>query len=575
MKLLMIFALLLAPTVATAGLNLAEPAVLMQKAQQDRISLREVLLDIELNISEMRDQPTFEKYFFMLDELSVLAVNLKLDEIYPKMTERLGLKMSGVGMRWLDVTKDSSDKLQYYVKWMDVGVLSRFLDTISYQVAFIKDRALLAVMAKNVESFLPLVDERAQGQVYLPLGFRRVIADAAIAILRNNKDLPADEVHFWIGKLVIPASMSEYLDIINQDVYSLNSENKEYGREYLNRLLLLNVQVDKLSQTAPGWLVNGVGDAIVELLIRSVRFELVIEQKLFFQGVSVLKIRSTLGLMQQWSAQEKMPSQNYADTYMNYSNIIIAHARSLGMGREVDEFSRWLGRATGPLMSRKLKVEGTYTLVNEAGEKWYFTIMHARENMLVASLGSADGVLYKKFYNIAFSAEQAMFIASEREPDTDDAMNPPVKFSVNEKGQLKLIDPYIRKGSQIYKGQKTIAYADLWATPPVTEGIQVDGAYVGTMTMADGDSMPVKVIVTSFGGYTIGRLDSPSGLTIEFNIGTKATDGILVLTSGRSANGASWFQLRGYLTPEGYKAQVVVGGRIVAPKISFLKRIND
>lgn len=577
MKLLkfMTLALLFAPVMASAGLNLVEPAELMQKAQQDRIALREVMLDIEMNLSEMRDQPTFEKYFFLLDDLGTLAVNLKLDEIYPKMTERLGLKMSGVGMRWLDVAKDSSVKLQYYVKWMDVGVLSRFLDTISYQIAFIKDRALLAVMAKNVESILLLVDERAQNQVYLPLGYRRVIADAAISILRNNKDLPSNEVSFWIGKLVIPAAISEYLDVMNQDIYGLNVTNKENGCEYLSRLLVLNVQVEKMNQTAPGWLVNGVGDAIVELLVRAVRFELVLDQKQFFQAVSILKIRSTLGLMQQWSAQDKMPSQAYAEFYMNYSNIIVAHGRELGMNREVDEFAKWLGRATGPLMSRKLNLEGTYTLTNEVGEKWYFTITHARENMLVASLGSADGALYKIFYNITYSPELAVFVASEREPDTDDAMNAPVKFSVNEKGQMKLVDPYIRKGSQNYKGQKTVTYADLWATPQATDGIQVDGAYVGTLTMADGDAIPVKVIVTSFGGYTIGRLDSPTGLTIEFNIGTKATDGILILTSGRSPHGASWFQLRGYLTPEGYNAQVIVGGRLVAPKISFLKRLKD
>lgn len=568
-------AMLFAPAVAMAGLNLSEPADLMQKAQQDRIALREVMLDLEMNLSEMRDQPTFEKYFFMLDELGVLAVRLKLDEIYPKMTERLGLKMSGVGMRWLDVTKDTPAKLQYYVKWMDIGVLSRFLDTISYQIAFIKDRALLATMAQNVESILPLVDERAQGQVYLPLGYRRVVADAAISILRNNKDLSPVEVSFWIGKLVIPAAISEYLDILNQDIYGLNSVNKEFGREYLSRLLALNGQVEKMSQAAPSWLINGIGDAVNELLIRAVRFELVLDQKQFFQAVSILKIRSTLSLMQQWSAQEKMPSQAYAEFYMSYTSILIAHARQLGMNKEVDEFAKWLGRASSPLMSRKLNLEGVYTLTNETGEKWFFTITHARENMLVASLGTATGSLYKVFYNITYSAELAIFVASEREADTDHAMNSAIKFSVNEKGQIKLVDPYIRVGSQNYTGQKTLTYADLWEKPQAVDGIQVDGTYAGTLTMADGDTMPVKVIVTSFGGYTIGRLDSPTGLTIEFSIGTKATDGVLVLTSGRNSHGASWFQLRGYLTPEGYNAQVVVGARPAAPKISFLKRIQD
>lgn len=560
---------LLLPVWAMAAINLPEPAELMQKAKQNRIALREVMLDIEMNLSEMRDQPTFEKYFYMLDDLSALSVSLKLDEIYPKMTERLGLKMTGVGMRWLDVTKDSTEKIQYYIKWMDANTLSRFLDNLSYQISFVKDQAKLAVMAKNIEASLPLIDARSENQVHILLGYRRLITDVAILILRN-KNLPAHEVTFWIGKLMMPASVSEYLEILNQDIYALNAENKDNSHEYLHRLLLLNAQVESFKDTAPGWLTNAVGDAVVELLLRAVRLEVVLNQQQFSQALSTLKIRSTLNLIQQWTVQEKVPTQVYADHYLNYSTAIVAHARKIGMTKDADEMSKWLARAAVPVMAKKLNLQGNYQLTNELGEKWFFTISYARENMLVAAIGSDSGVIFKTFYNITYSGEIASFVASEREPDSDDQMNPPIKFMVNDKGQIKLIDPYIRIGSQVFTGHKVQSFPDMWETFQGPGG-EVDGTYEGTLHLASGP-MRVKVIVTSFGGYTLGRLDSAEGLTIEFNIGTKGTDGVLILTSGRNSKGGTWFQLRGHLTPEGLNAHVVIGGKSQSPKVSFLKR---
>lgn len=567
-----LFAILFfAPWVASAALNLAEPEVLMAKAQENRIALREVLLDIEMNIPEMRDQPTFEKYFFMLDGLDSLAVSLKLDEIYPKMVSRLGLRMTGVGMRWLDVTKDSSEKLQYYVKWMESDTLARLLDNINYQLSFVKDKALLAVMAKNIESILPLVDERADGQVQLKLGYRRLISDVAIVILRNP-NLPSDEVAFWVAKLNTPASVSEYLELLNQDIYSLTAENKENGREYLNRLLILKAQVNTMKDSAPSWLGNSVADAFVELLLRSVRFELILDKQKFTEALDALTIRSTQSLMQQWSAQEKVPSANYSEYYLAYSQALVAHGRKLSMTKDTDELEKWLARAAVPILAKKLNIEGNYAITDEKGQKWYFTVAYARENMLVAAFGSDNGAIYKTFYNITYSATLGSFVASEREPDTDHQQNPPIKFNVNEKGQIKIVDPYVRVGSNTFTGQKVQNFTDLWTTFQGPVGA-VDDAYQGEIILPSGATMKIKLMVTSFDGYTIGRMDSAEGVTVDFNIGTKGTDGILILTSGRNPQG-SWMQIRGYLTPEGFKACVIVGGKAQNPKFTLLKRVN-
>lgn len=559
------------PLFAQAGLNLAEPQDLLVKAQTNRLALREVILDIEMNISEMRDQPTFEKYFFILDDLQIYSDKFRMDDFYPKLVQGLGLRMVSNGMRWLDVTKDSSDKLNYYVKWMNSDNLSRFLSAIEYQLASVKDRARLATMASNVEALLPLIDKLSQNESYLQSGFRRLATDAAVAILKDPT-LTSAEVAFWIGKINIASSLSEYVDLLTQEILNMGPDKKDAGKDYLTRLLLVNAQVYKISSTPPTWLVNGVGDSVVELLLRLVRYEVVVSTNEFSQALETLNARQVQSLAQQWMAYEKLPSQNYAALFIDYSKLIAARARKIGLNRDSEEFLKWLGRVAAPIMAQKLSLEGHYELVNEKGQKWYFTLAYARENMLIAALGNADGSVYKTFYNISYSAVSNSFVASQREPDTDHDMNPPAKFTVNEKGEITLIDIFVRDGVRTLKGHRVQSFPDMWASAKEDSTVP-DGVYAGTIVLPSGQEMNVKIYVTSFNGYTLGRYDS-SGVTVDFNIGSKGTDGVLILTSGRNL-GASWLQFRAVVTPEGLKGYAIVGARGQSPVCTFLKRIDN
>ncbi len=79
--------------------------------------------------------------------------------------------------------------------------------------------------------------------------------------------------------------------------------------------------------------------------------------------------------------------------------------------------------------------------------------------------------------------------------------------------------------------------------------------------------------MTSFNGYTLGRLDSEN-IVVDFNIGSKGTDGVLILTSGRKL-GASWLQLRGHMTEDGLQVYAIVGGRGQGPVCTLLKRTDN
>ncbi|UYL07247.1 hypothetical protein B9G69_009330 [Bdellovibrio sp. SKB1291214] len=81
-----------------------------------------------------------------------------------------------------------------------------------------------------------------------------------------------------------------------------------------------------------------------------------------------------------------------------------------------------------------------------------------------------------------------------------------------------------------------------------------------------------RVIVTAFNGYTLGRIDSKV-LTVDLNIGSKGTDGVIIMTSGRNI-GSSWVQIRANVTAYGLDAYIVVGGQGQAKTMSKLKRVS-
>lgn len=571
MKLLkqMILVALMVPALSQAALNLPEPEVLLKKASQNRSSLLDTVLALEFNIPEMRDPATFDKYFALLDRLQEMATASGLEEYYPQAVRKLGVSMSANGMRWLDLTKASPAKVSYYIKWMDADGLARFLGLVEYQVSVVKDVQLLKTMSENIEAVLPQIDQTASNLPYVQLGFRRLVSDAAVAILKTET-LNEKDVQFWLKKIKVASSFSEYLDYLNQGIYSMDRQNKASSHLYLSRLSLLAVQANNLSAVAPNWLINGIGDSTSELILRMVRLEETFKPAEFASALGTLKTRHLQGLAQQWMAQEKLPSQDYITHYLNLSRELLTSLQKAGLRKEANDLQKWLAKAAAPVMAQKLDIEGHYELRNEIGEVWYLTIAVAKENSLIAALSSANQVVFKTFYNVSFNLKKDGFVASEREPDLDEDQNPPVEFQITD-GKVQLYDPFVRTPYKQLTGKKVQAFTDLWKSA-LTNAPSADGTYEGSLFLPNGSEMKIRLIVSTFNGYTIGRIDS-DGVTIDLNIGSEGEDGVILLTSGRKV-GASWFQLRANVVDGGLKAYVIVGGKGQGTACTFLKKVR-
>lgn len=557
------------PSLSWGALNLPAPKDLLAKATQSRVALREVILDMDLNIPEMRDPATFEGYFFLLDDLQRLSIKFNLNDYYPQAVEGLGLRMAANGMRWLDVTRVTPEKTAFYVKWMDGDNLSRLLGMVEYQLESVTDKTALMNMARNIEFVLPIIDRQAASLPYVQMGFRRLLSDAAVTVLKAP-NLTVNEVEFWIAKIRLSSSAAEYMDYLNMGIYSLNSANKDMSHEYLDHVLKLTKQLNNLSETVPSWLANSVADATVELLLRMVKLEEQFYAGEFEGALASLRIRQMQSLILQWMTQEKLPGKDYVFHYLALSRVLVERARDVGLGKDADELAKWLSRAAAPILAKQQDLEGRYELYDQTGRKYFFTIATARENVLIAALGDATGAVYKPFFNVTYDVNGG-FVASEREPDLDHDQNHPVKFEMDSDGVLTVVDLFSRRSTYILKGKKVKNLPDVWSTA-LPNAPRADGFYEGNLTFPDGQIRKVRVIVTSFNGYTLGRLDSEDGLTVDFNIGSRGNDGTLLLTSGRSSGG-TWVQLRANVTTEGLMTYVLIGARHETPKPSLLKRV--
>lgn len=568
MKNLIIAYFLLFTQLANAELKLESPDVLLQKASVDLSGLRDVILDLEFNIQEIRDPITFDKYFYIVDDLLQVGIQHQIDLMYPNAVQNLGLHMVAHGMRWIDATKDNPEKMLYYVQWMESDTLARFLALIEFQIHGVKDPARLTMLAKNIEAIIPVTDKKGETLPYVVLGFRRLVSDAAVAMLKTQ-EMSLEESKRWIGKIRLSSSLAEYVDFLNQKIFSVNSTNKDLSHSYLYFLTLLNQQINNMSETAPNWLISSIGDSTTEIIIRMIRFEEKLTLNELSPALEYLKPRQIQNLMMLWMAIEKMPTQSYMANYMEIAKYIHQFALNLEMSKEADDFQKWLARNAASLIVNLEKIEGLYQLKNNKNEVWLFSIANAKENLIVAALTDEAKGITKPFYNVTYDLLNDRFLASSREPDSDYSSNPTIEFRINKDGEITLKDLVARSASSVFTGHRTQEYFDIWSMQERYAPIE-DGVFEGLITMTSGQKVNAMLSITRFNNYSLGKLEMDD-LTIDLTVGSKGQDGVIILTSGRYVD-RSWIQIRGYLENNELKFAMIFGTKGQAPGLMTFKR---
>lgn len=529
-------------SIAQAALNLAPPQDLLKKAAQDRRQLREVLLDMQQNIPEMRDPKTFDSYFFILADLQKLADKLQLNAIFPKAVEATGLKMVAHGIRWLDVSQRPLSDALYYQSYADADVMSRFLAELELQVRNLRNsQARLKAVAINLEGMLPAAEKQFEERRDVRISMRQILSSIAIKFLKTEQ-LSNDEAAFWISKISLPTAYSEYIEALNESVLDTLPKDAAGLSLLSKRLRELGKKIVAETYPLPTYVSAGWGDTSVELVLRSIQGERKFETGEFEGLVELMRSRQLQGLAGQWLSVERLPTTSYSAHYLQLSNVLIARLRAVGLSKEAADVSLHISRMAAPIQATKSQIEGLYTLKSNDGSKFNFVIIRARPNLVYASLEDADGYVTLGFFNVTFDTQRGKFIASQREPDLDATANPTVSFTITPAGEMELEAPIASTGWRQMKGKRTSTFTNFLDDESSTSN-PTEGEWEGEMSFRGQEPWKVRLVISKFGLYSIGRLTSAGGLAIDFQTGTAGDLGVVYLTTGRLGH-TGWVHLR-------------------------------
>lgn len=555
---------------AEAALSLAPPQELLKKASKDRRQLREVLLDMQQNIPEMRDPATFDSYFFLLADLEKLAEQLQLNAIFPKAVEATGLKMVAHGIRWMDISQRTLAHALYYQRYADADIMSRFLAELELQVRNLKnDPVRLRKIAVNLDGMLPSAEKQFEDRRDVRISMRQILSSVAISFLKSQNLSDAD-ADFWISKISLPTAYSEYIESLNEAVLDTLPAQADNLALLSKRVRELGVKISKETYPLPAYVFAGWADTAVELVLRSVQGERAFAKGEFELLISLMRSRQLQGLAGQWLSMERLPTTSYSSQYLVMSAALIERLRAVGLSKEAADVAAHISRMAAPIQASKSQLEGLYDLVSQDGSKFRFVIIRARSNLVYAALEDHQSYITLGFFNVTFDSQSGKFLASQREPDLEASANPTVSFTIGANGSIELDAPIASTGWRKMKGVRSAVFTnfldDESATPSPTEG-----EWEGEMSFRGQEPLKVRLVISKFGGYSIGRLTTADGgLAIDFQTGTSGDRGVVYLTTGR-LNHTGWVHLRAIRRGDHLEGLTITASGVTVPYFKLKK----
>jgi hypothetical protein len=540
----------------------------MGKAGKNRIQLREVILDIEKNLPEIRDPRTFDAYFNMLDGLKALAEAQRLDEIYPDAVKILGEKMVANGVRWLKIEEDSTERVMNYHRWMNADIAASYQGEIERVSTDERDPAKLRQLAVNTEAVAKWSEQRFPDQPRMNNNYWRILSDIAGRFLKLP-NLSEEETAFWISKVAFPEPFAMVLESLQKELFNMTEANRADSHRILNRLTQIKARIDAAGNRMPFYIQSMLGEVSVELIMRMTKYEEAFAEGEADLALGLLQNRYLQALGAQWVSRAKIPSGQYAPTYFSVARKLAAALYNAGFATESNQLNSHIGNVAAPIMGRQMDIEGTYLVTDVKGKQWKFSVALVRENYYFAALCDVMGAVHKPLLYVEYDFETGGFVASAREKDSDPEPIWTVRFKVDGK-KIEIVDPWSEVDRQPLKGEKIESYPDIFKnTPP--EATKPAGRYEGVVTFGNNTKLKMTLIVTAFNGYTLARLTNKD-VDLDLNVGTAGTNGVLYLTTG--VKRATWTQMRGVLKNGEYRGVVIIGGREMTKEF-VMKKVSE
>jgi|GEM_PF-2178931 len=566
------------PTVTneTQPLNpgLASPSVLLENAKKGRIELRDVIFRISQNLSEFSELDQLTPYAKLIPEFRALSLKFKLEEIFPKMMEKFEESVHAASIKWLDPRSLSSELILFYSDFASFVSALRWLDTVEADLHLEKDNVKLKTTVLNLTKTKQFFSKRFTQKKDIDVALNRIISDIASKRL-TKLSLTSDEVDFWLSYLQSASGFETYLNITNESVYSLKTEDTLIVELLLKRAHILNEHVKLRNDELPQFITRSIQEQIVEILIRSLTKEITISEQRIHESINNLSMAKMKSLAEQIASITKAPSPNFALQFESIVFELIKKLESHNMTSEVRVLTLYAQRTIAPIKINSATSEGIYNLKNSSGKIYKFTLIIARDQLAIASLTHPDGFIDRSFFHVSYDINTKSFVASNREPDQDPSQNDTITFSIENDGSITLKDLNTIP-TQILKGKKATQFDDI-KEAPLLRGT-LSGIYSGTVYFNNSPT-PSELLITESNNTITGqirlfvKLDDGRTVVnrIDYLIGSTPESSIVKLTSGR-LNSGTFNHLRLSYQDNQLTGFMLVGARNLKPIKVILKK---
>jgi len=524
--------------------HLGTPEKLLKEAQTGRTELLNVLLRLQDNVRELRDQKTFDNYFSLLDQFQVLSDRYNLEMIYPGAVKEVGRNMITHGNRWLKISTDSSDKILSYQKWSDLSGALLFQTQVTEELNKLTQPEQFKKAYLNLLKLKDWTLANYPNDLYLAPTYQSVIADLSFKALVPLSVLDSEAWLFWLKGINTQSSAQDYISFLNEKILADTLTQIELN-QWMKLAVALGQQLETINKISSS-VKNNYGVLVTDIISKALQNEIDLDVQDFEAIVKILDITSFRSLVFRWMNPEKPASDAYAYKLIALTEVLYHHAKSLKLGTTTIELEKFISVRLSPVIASRANIEGGYRLKSTekgaASLEWYFSLVRETEDRMVASLCDTTGAVCYSFFNVQYSIEKKVFIASEDAPNDDIEMNSSVIIEFLPNETIRITNPNAHRLATVLTGKKVTSYANYMATPNY-DADAIEGTYKGTIDLPTG-TVKYRLTITSFGEYTVGRLETLNGdIRLELKKGTDGKIGFIYLTSGKNES-RSWFHLR-------------------------------
>ncbi len=561
---------------AMADLKLDSPDQLLARAQQNRQELRQVIIELNQQLPEMRDPATFESYLYTLDKLNELAVQFDLEEIYPGAVISTGHRMANFGVKWMDLTTFDIQKIPRYLRWFDNDSFASLLVVTNY---ILKTTPVLKLeQQKNAGENLQLIVKNYLNVVIarpdLQIGYRDTLSGIATSIILNSSTTESEK-EYWFNRIYTSSGLALFLEGLQKNLYNLNPEKiDEFPRLFRN----LKSSFDRskeLIDISGNWIKDRIAELSIELIKKS------FECKFMFSKEQVTGLIAEFSTRQLQSLTQTLLSipENYLidsptqiETLLTLLQPRLLSAQLLTDANNLDIFA---GKSLAAIKIREEKREGTYKLTDKKGRVYFLTLASSRPLDIQAAIVDSGWGLFKNYFYFRYDIATGIYTGTYGVNETDFGYNRSlIRVKFTPQGGIEIRDEYAVDPDMV-----TLSGRLIEAIPSLHFAAQLtpnwSRKFRGTIRYTKPQrTVTAEMIVQSNGLNIIARLRDTSGPIYDFSHGFFTDQNKLILNTGRIPQ-TSWVQFRGSLDSSQLQGQFILGGRGIVTDIFNLKEVKE